>query len=522
MSRAPDANYTVVVAPSANTEGTLPHPQGQRSHSTASNPNAVETAAAQPSDSRAPTVLDFDPVDETTDVGISSNIIVTFSEPVQRGSGTIVLKTQGGTTVATYDAVTSANLAISGDTLTINPSTNLAYSTGYKLDFASGALKDLAGNAYAGTSSYNFTTAAPPDTTAPTVVISDNIPGTATGNITYSLVFSETVTGLAASDFTITNGSVLSVAGSDTNYTVVVAPSANTEGTLSLPSRPTQSQIRHPTRTPLKRPLHSLSIPAHPRSSISIQSMKPPTLASPATSSSPSANPCSAAVAPSCSKPRVAPRWPRMTRSPAPIWPSLGDTLTINPSTNLAYSTGYKLDFASGASRISLATPTPAPAVTTSPQQRHRTPPHRQLSSRTTSPATATGNITYSLVFSETVTGLAASDFTITNGSVLSVAGSDTNYTVVVAPSANTEGTLSLTLKANAVTDTASNPNAVETAAAQPIDTRAPTVLDFDPVDETTDVGHLQQHHRHLQRTRAARQWHHRAQNPGWHHGGHV
>ena len=27
------------------------------------------------------------------------------------------------------------------------------------------------------------------DTTAPTVVISDNIPGTATGNITYSLVF---------------------------------------------------------------------------------------------------------------------------------------------------------------------------------------------------------------------------------------------------------------------------------------------------------------------------------------------
>jgi Bacterial Ig-like domain len=100
----------------------------------------------------------FSPADETFGVGIGSNIVVTFSDAIQRGSGNILLKTATGTVVATYDVATSTNLSISGSTLTINPSSDLGIFTGYQVEIASGAIKDLVGNNYAGESNYNFTT----------------------------------------------------------------------------------------------------------------------------------------------------------------------------------------------------------------------------------------------------------------------------------------------------------------------------------------------------------------------------
>jgi serralysin len=110
-------------------------------------------------DTTAPTVTAFNPSDEAAGIAIGSNIVLTFNEVIAKGTGNILLKTSAGTTVATYDAVKSTDLSISGNTLTINPTADLAYSTGYKVEFAAGTIKDLAGNSYAGTTSYNFTTA---------------------------------------------------------------------------------------------------------------------------------------------------------------------------------------------------------------------------------------------------------------------------------------------------------------------------------------------------------------------------
>jgi hypothetical protein len=84
--------------------------------------------------------------------------VVTFSEAIAKGTGNIVLKTAAGATVAIFDAASSANLSISGNTLTLNPGADLGYSTSYKVEFAAGSVKDLAGNSYAGTTSYNFST----------------------------------------------------------------------------------------------------------------------------------------------------------------------------------------------------------------------------------------------------------------------------------------------------------------------------------------------------------------------------
>jgi hypothetical protein len=111
-------------------------------------------------DTTPPIVSSFSPADEAIGVAITSNIILTFTEAIARGTGNIVLKNASGTVIETYDAVTSSNLSISGSSLTINPTLDLAYSTGYKVEFASGSIKDIAGNNYVGTTAYNFTTIA--------------------------------------------------------------------------------------------------------------------------------------------------------------------------------------------------------------------------------------------------------------------------------------------------------------------------------------------------------------------------
>jgi subtilisin family serine protease/alpha-tubulin suppressor-like RCC1 family protein len=100
----------------------------------------------------------------------------------------------------------------------------------------------------------------------------------------------------------------------------------------------------------------------------------------------------------------------------------------------------------------------------------------------TTSPTTAT-SITYSLAFREPVTGLAGGDFSVGGTSsgwtVSLVSGSGAGpYIVTLTGTSPTSGTVSLTLKANSVTDLASNvgPTSPATAASVTVDRTAPTV----------------------------------------------
>ena len=122
--------------------------------------NGPSLTLAGSGDTTAPTVSSFSPLDEATGVALNANLVLTFSEAIARGTGTIRLKTAAGATIESYDAATSANLSLSGSTLTVNPTFSLSNGTGYKLEFESGNIKDLAGNSYAGTTGYNFTTLA--------------------------------------------------------------------------------------------------------------------------------------------------------------------------------------------------------------------------------------------------------------------------------------------------------------------------------------------------------------------------
>ena len=112
-------------------------------------------------DATAPTVSSFNPSDGATGVAVNSNITLTFSEAIQRGTGAIQLRSgsASGTVVESFDAASSSRLSISGSTLTVDPTSTLSANTQYFLTFAAGTVKDLAGNSYAGVNTYDFKTA---------------------------------------------------------------------------------------------------------------------------------------------------------------------------------------------------------------------------------------------------------------------------------------------------------------------------------------------------------------------------
>ena len=147
-------------------------------------------------DTVLPTVTAFSPADSATGVPGASNIVLTFSEAIQKGAGVIAIHSGSvdGPAVASYDAATNtSNLTFSGNTLTINPTADLANDgTHYFITLAPGTIYDLAGNLYAGTTSYDFTTV---DTTPPTVTAfspTDATTGVAVGS-NIVLTFSETI-----------------------------------------------------------------------------------------------------------------------------------------------------------------------------------------------------------------------------------------------------------------------------------------------------------------------------------------
>ncbi len=115
-------------------------------------------------DTTAPTITTFSPADEATGVGLSSNIVLTFSESVvARSGGTIELMTDYGSGHQSVEVISvsdATRVTISGNVVTIDPTSALLPSTGYHLGFNS-ALADSAGNAFSYThGQYNFTTAA--------------------------------------------------------------------------------------------------------------------------------------------------------------------------------------------------------------------------------------------------------------------------------------------------------------------------------------------------------------------------
>jgi hypothetical protein len=102
----------------------------------------------------------------------TDNLSITFDENVAFGTGNITIRQDGGAHVETYDVTNpGANLSLSGDTLTINPTGDLNTFTTYYVEIDNTAIEDLDGAAFAGISgdgTWRFTTGEP-DTTDPQI-----------------------------------------------------------------------------------------------------------------------------------------------------------------------------------------------------------------------------------------------------------------------------------------------------------------------------------------------------------------
>jgi methionine-rich copper-binding protein CopC len=121
-------------------------------------------------DTTAPVLMSSSPADNATDVSASANIVLTFDEPVALGSGDITV-TDGAGDVRVISMGTSdpdGTVTVSGTQVTIDLATNLATSKAYDVIVAAGAIKDKAGNSFAGITkdALDFTTAATVPTTA--------------------------------------------------------------------------------------------------------------------------------------------------------------------------------------------------------------------------------------------------------------------------------------------------------------------------------------------------------------------
>ncbi len=179
-----------------------------------------------PVDSLAPTLISSFPADNAAAVAIGANIVLSFSEPIQKGTGNIVISSSAD--IRTI-SVSSTQVTVSGSTVTINPTADLLANSFYNVQMSSGVFRDNAGNNYAGISNattLNFVTL---DTLAPAIALSANKVTLGVGdtaNLTFTL--SEVSTNFVASDVTVTGGTISNFTGSGTSYTALFTPAANT------------------------------------------------------------------------------------------------------------------------------------------------------------------------------------------------------------------------------------------------------------------------------------------------------
>lgn len=187
-------------------------------------------------DGVAPTLTSSTPADNATGVKPSDSIVLTFSEAVQAGSGYILIRNANLTTARQISVSDISQVTFAGNTVTIRPSVPLAEQTAYCVTMASGVIKDLAGNAYAGINSattLNFTMG---DFTAPTLVSAtpkDEAVNVAVGSNIY-LTFNEAIKAgqgtidIHSADGTLFwSGDVNSSAVSFAGTTVTINPPTN-------------------------------------------------------------------------------------------------------------------------------------------------------------------------------------------------------------------------------------------------------------------------------------------------------
>lgn len=277
-----------------------------------------------------------------------------------------------------------------------------------------------------------------PSLSAPLVTLS--APSSTTGAFSVSITVSQAVTGLAATDFTVTNGSATSLTGTGSSYTLTVTPSAPGNVTVLLPagsatniagagntaSNQTTTSYSQPDTTPPSVVLSTASATVSTSFSVAVTTSE--TVTGLALADFTVTNGSASALSGSGSAYTVT------------ITPLAAGTVTVRLPAGAA---------ADAAGNPSLASNTLS--VTYTPAD--TTPPSVTLTA--TSMPSSTGVFTVDATFSETVTGFIASDFIVTNGSVTGLSSVGNVHTATIQATAT--GDVTVRLPAGAAADAAGN-----------------------------------------------------------------
>ncbi len=142
-------------------------------------------------DTTPPTVSNYSPADNSSNISNATNLVLTFTESIQKGTGNIYILENG--VITQVIDVSSAAVTVTGNTATINP-LDFSYGTAVNIEIQDGVFKDLFNNNYAGISNsttWNFSIVAP-DVTPPVAIQyfpaddAANVPGNANLVLTFN------------------------------------------------------------------------------------------------------------------------------------------------------------------------------------------------------------------------------------------------------------------------------------------------------------------------------------------------
>jgi beta-lactamase superfamily II metal-dependent hydrolase len=436
-------------------------------------------------DKDAPTVSTITRVNGNPTAATTVDFLVTFSESVVNVDSADFALSITGVAGASVTGVTG-----SGATRTVTVNTGSGNGT-IRLDVvASPTISDVAGNAMAGgfTGGEVYTV----DKNAPTVssVVRANANPTNAASVDYTVTFSQSVTGVDTTDFTLnvtglTGTSVTGVTGSGTTWTVTVNTGSG-DGTLKLDVL-NDGTIKSGTNVPLSAPFTGGEVYTVDRTAPTVSSLNR-TGASPTNAASVQFTATFSESVTGVTASTFALAASGVTGASITGVTGGGTTWTVTVNTGSGEGT-IGLNAVADAAVLDLAGNAFATPFTGQVYTIDRTAPTVVSIDRASANPSSAATVDYTVTFSEAVTGVDNADFTVvasglTGTSVAGVTGSGATRTVTVNTGTG-DGTLHLDLVDNdTITDLATNPlggsgagNGNFTGQTYTIDKNAPTVV---------------------------------------------
>ncbi len=429
----------------------------------AGNTGTVSAAYNITIDVQAPAVSSVAvPANGAYKAGTQLNFTITFTEPVYITGGTpsFTLVVGGTSKAVTYVSGSgTANLLFRYTVAAGDNDNNGVDATGASIALNGAQMIDAAGNNIVpALNNIGNTTSVLVDTDNPSVILNTSAANPLNTAFSVTATFSEAVSGLTASDFTMVNGAVSALTTTDNiTYTMTVTPTADGLVIISLPAN-----MAIDAATNGNNASNTLSR--------TYDATRPTVVLS-----SSAANPLNAAFSVTAVFSEAVAgltvadfTMVNGTASALTTTDNITYTMTVTPTADGLVSITLPANMANDAATNGNM------ASNTVSRTYDATRPSVVLSSSSANPLNTTFSV--SAVFTEAVAGLTTSDFTMVNGTVSALATTDNiTYTMTVTPVA--DGLVSITLPANMANDAATNGNNASNTLSRTYDATRPTVV---------------------------------------------